>query len=104
MSSIDFTSFLLYMLRMPIVSRPRTCAPCTESFTIARNSAAIAGSASTFCRCAWSRKMKCSENTPACGASVDAFAGRSDDEVDVAGAHLLQHLRLLAELARRGTG
>ena len=74
MSSTDFTSCLLYMLRMPMVSRPSTCAPCTWSLTMARNSAAIAGSASAFCRCAWSRNRKWSENTPACGASVDALA------------------------------
>ena len=41
---------------------------------MSRNSAVIAGSASTFIRCAWSRKMKCSEKTPACGASVEALA------------------------------
>ena len=41
---------------------------------MARNSAAIAGSASAFFKCAWSRNRKWSENTPACGASVDALA------------------------------
>ena len=32
------------------------------------------GSASAFARWAWSRNRKCSENTPACGASVEALA------------------------------
>ena len=42
--------------------------------------------------------MKCSDITPDCGDTVAAFAVERDDEIDVAGADLLQHLRLLAEL------
>ena len=86
------------MLRMPMVIRPSTCAPLTESSIIASNSLVTAGSASTCIRWFLSRKMKCSENTPACGATEAALAVDGDDEVDVAGADLLQHHRLLAEL------
>jgi hypothetical protein len=42
--------------------------------------------------------MKCSENTPACGTTVEALAVEGDNEVDVARTHLLQHDRLLAKL------
>ena len=48
--------------------------------------------------CASSRKMKWIENTPDSGCAVEAFAVGDDDEVDVAGLHLLQGLRLGAEL------
>ena len=41
---------------------------------MSRNAFDTPGSASVLARCSLSRKMKCSENTPACGASVEAFA------------------------------
>ena len=57
-----------------MVMRPSTWAPCTESLIMARKASATCLSASALARCCSSRKMKCSENTPACGATEAALA------------------------------
>ena len=85
------------MLRIPRVIRPSTCAPCTVSVIIS-DTPSTAWIRQRLDEMILSRKMKCSEITPACGESVAAFAEDGNEEVDVAKTHLLKHLRLLAEL------
>ena len=52
----------------------RAWAPCTDLPIISLKAVTTSGSATALARCASSRKMKCSENTPACGATVEALA------------------------------
>ena len=48
--------------------------------------------------CSSERNRKCSDITPACGEIVDGIGGGNDREIDIAGLHELQELRLLPEL------
>ena len=62
------------MFRKPIVMSAMTWAPWTDSEIMLRKASTTCLLAMTFLRWSSSRKMKWSENTPACGATDDALA------------------------------
>ena len=51
--------------------------------------------------CSSERNRKCSDITPACGEIVAVLADDDDREIEIAGFHQLQDLRLLPELRAR---